>query len=115
MRLNPASYQCPYWYCLARYVPNKPHKHRKLDRADSDRILARVPDWTTPEGRKRALQLDENPQPPKRDDCSCGSTVSGRELWGDTWGGECDRAEARASALMDRLSKPSGDRVAVAA
>jgi hypothetical protein len=41
------------------------------------------------------------------DRCRCGSRISGRARWGDDWGGGCDRAEARVTALMDRL-KPVG-------
>ena len=36
--------------------------------------------------------------------CDCGSLISGRGLWGATWGGECDRAEQRVHALMDSLA-----------
>lgn len=38
----------------------------------------------------------------------CGSVVSGRALWGLTWGGGCDRAETRVAELMARL-KPAAD------
>lgn len=34
---------------------------------------------------------------------SCGSAVSGRAKYGASWGDECNRAEDRVSALMDRL------------
>jgi hypothetical protein len=36
--------------------------------------------------------------------CSCGSLISGSALWGSEWGGSCDRAERRVTALMERLN-----------
>jgi hypothetical protein len=37
----------------------------------------------------------------------CGSPVSGRARWGASWGGECDRSEARVDALMMVVRRPS--------
>jgi len=62
---------------------------------------------TVPDPRRdRAVRwADGRPQP--EDDPAvcrdCGSPVSGPDVWGDEWGGSCDRAEARAKALTDAI------------
>jgi hypothetical protein len=33
---------------------------------------------------------------------NCTGLVSGRRRWGRTWGGECDRAERRVHAYLER-------------
>lgn len=50
----------------------------------------------------RQKQCDECRHDEKR--CACGNRISGREKWGDEWGGQCDRAEARAAALIIAMS-----------
>lgn len=66
---------------------------------------ARARAWAAVNGSQLAAGTDVSNLGPRTPGqrCPCGSTVSGFERWGVDWGGECDRAEARAAALIDRL------------
>ena len=59
-------------------------------------------------GRQRICTVCRDGQATGANCSTCGSLVSGRARWGATWGGECDRAEARADALMAMRSLSPG-------
>lgn len=98
----------PCRVCLVEFQPDGPkvtrcRTHAEMDSGLMPLVMAYVE--TLPEDERRALA----DQPELCE--SCTMPVSGRARWGDSWGGECDRSEHRASALMARLSgsnTPSG-------
>lgn len=110
LAVNPNSVQCPNYYCLQWHIPTKGTPHRCTRDVESSRTVPedmRV--LTGPElPTKAALSLTGGAPPPlpvkdRAAVCQCGSAISGRARWGSSWGGECDRAEQRVEALINRI------------
>lgn len=60
--------------------------------------------FTPHSGRQQRCDPCRSTPPSMAGRClNCGSPVSGRALWGVSWGGECDRAETRAADMLAKL------------